>query len=275
VNATAAELQAEFRRLRDEDQETGQKRMATVSAYNRWFHQACIEGNPPDALQPNAGTELERFFARTIPGLDGHTYWAPKNLIFYLSGGGTRRARWWWYEHVNGPQGRGRLESVCGERNCITPSHQFYVTWALTKRRYTDEQLLGALQAVALKIGHTPTTGEYDAICAKPVRAIIALRFGGWESAVRAAGLAPTAKPIRMPATVEQCVAAVRFVTERIGHSPTEEEFRVHSAELRAAGLHSSPSTIYRCVGSWPKALEIERASRRNGEAGSPSASAE
>lgn len=255
--STAAELQTEFRVLYDHWRETGDGQAAARRAYNAWFHQSCVDSDPPDALVPNAGSEPERFFARTIPGLDGHTYWALRCYRFARDDGTERHPRWWWYEHVNGPHGRGRLASVCGEPNCITPEHQLYVSWAEVKRRYTDEQLLAALQTVALKIGHTPTTGEYDAVRTKPRREIIAVRFGGWEGAVRAAGLQPTIKFARTAATVEQCLAAVRFVTNLIGHAPTEDEFRAHNVELQAAGLHSSPSTIYRCIGSWPKALEL------------------
>jgi hypothetical protein len=264
-----ADLKAEYDRLHEHWRDTGEDQYAARQAYNNWFHQACVEGNPPDALNPNEGSESERFFARTIPGLDGHTYWSLKDGRHRLDGGGERNSRWWWYEHVNGPQERGSLASVCGEINCITPEHQQYVPWELVKRRYTDEQCLGALQAFALKIGHTPTSIEYKGAHAKPCREIISARFGGWPNALAAAGLEPPIYSWKVPATVDQCIAALRFAAGILGHAPGEDEFRSLSKKLQAAGLHSSPSTIYRCTGSWPKALKLAgltQESRRNGE---------
>jgi hypothetical protein len=252
---TATEQQAAFRALRDEDRVTGRKRLATVAAYNAWFRQACAEGNPPDALQPDAGTDIERFFARTIPGPDGHTYWALRGTRFLTLAGSERHPRWWWYEHVHGPHGRGTLASVCGERNCITPDHQLFVSWAEARRRFTDERLIGSLQTVAIQLGHAPNWPEYRALRNTPSAQILAQRFGSWERALTAAGLEPSARPERHRATADECFAALRFATALLGHAPTEEEFRAHNLELRAAGLHSSPSTIYRCLGSWPKAL--------------------
>lgn len=259
MTATAADLQTEYRRLRDEDRETGQKRMQTVAAYSAWVHQCCLDGHPPDALRRNAGTESERFFARTIPGTDDHTYWDGNIEHFRLDTGRVRHARWWWYERVNGPQEkRGRLGAVCGEMNCITPDHQQFVPWSEYRRRYTDEQMLGALQVAAQRLGHAPSRDEYRDLGLKPSREIIRIRFSGWTNAVLAAGLTPAAaQQHRSVATPEQCFASLRFVADLLGHAPSESEFRAHNLELQAAGLHSSPSTIYRCIGSWPKALQL------------------
>jgi hypothetical protein len=57
--------------------------------------------------------------------------------------------------------------------------------------------------------------------------------------------------------TVEQCNASLRFMADLLGHPPTQEEMLAHNQDLKAAGLISSPSTIYRCTGSWPKALKL------------------
>lgn len=257
MTTTAADLQTEFRRLRDEYRETGEGRYAVACAYNDWFHQSCSEGNPPDALRTNTGSESERFFARTIPGLDGHTYWEGRleRGRFRLDNDARRHPRWWWYEHVNGEQERGRLGAVCGEVNCITPDHQQFVPWSEVRQRYTDQQCLGALQVAAQRLGHAPHRNEYRALQLKPSHEVIVLRFGGWNNALRSAGLEP--HKIRVVATEEQCFASLRFVASLVGHPPTEDEFRAHNHELQAAGLHSSASTIYRCIGSWPRALKV------------------
>ncbi len=257
MTATAADLQIEYRQLREEDRETGLRRMQTRDAYSAWVRQSCAEGDPPDALRRNAGTESERFFARTIPGSDGHTYWDGNIEKFRLDTGRHRHVRWWWYERVHGPQGRGTLGATCGERNCITPEHQRFVSWSEARRRYSDQQMLGVLQVAAQRVGHAPLWNEYRDLGLKPGRDIIAIRFGSWTNALLAAGLEPHRHALRAAATPEQCFAALHFIAKLVGHPPTEHEFRAHNEELRAAGLHSSPSTIYRCVGSWPKALKM------------------
>ncbi len=236
MTATAADLQVEFRRLRDEDRETGQKRMATLAAYNAWFKQSCAEGNPPDALRSNAGTEPERFFARTIPGVDGHTYWNGGSWRFRLDSGGERHPRWWWYERVNGPQGRGRLGAVCGERNCVTPEHQRFIPWSELRRRFSDEQLLGVVQAIALRLKHTPTAVEYHSFKRSPSREIISVRFGGWENAMRAAGLDPSPDSIHKR-NDEDCVAGLQHLARHLRLLPGRQQHRRNRA---GAVLHQS-----------------------------------
>lgn len=257
MTATAADLQSEFRGLYAEWRQTGENTYQVRLAYNAWFHQSCLEGKPPDGLRRDAGTEAERFFARTIHGLDGCTYWdGPlERGSFRIDGNRRRHPRWWWYEHVNGKQERGKLGAVCGQINCITPEHQQFVPWSEVKRRYTDEQMLGALQVVAQELGRAPLVREYAARRRKPGHDIIQTRFGGWMKALRAAGLEPEPQVLRTVATEEQLLDALRFCAELVGHAPTEDEFRAHNRELQAEGLRSSPSTIYRRLGSWPIAL--------------------
>lgn len=252
---TAADLQAEFRAFRSGDAKAGIRSARTRDAYNRWFHQACIEGNPPDALQPNAGTDLERFFARTIPGPDGHTYWEPRAMRFYPRDGGQRHCRWWWYEHVHGNQGRGTLAAVCGERNCITPDHQLFVSWAEARRRFTDEQMLGAIQVSALSLGHTPTAVEYSQSGRRPSDSLIRMRFGTWERAVTAAGLEPSPLSIHRRGP-EDCIAGLRWLASHLGHAPSDKEYRAHAAFLKSAGHPPSATTIRTHLGRpWSAAL--------------------
>lgn len=236
-------------------EELGAHRRESAPAYERWFAQACAEGRPPDALLLDSGSDSERFFARTIPGPDGHTYWALKSFLFALNGGGHRHARWWWYERANGPQPRGTLGATCGESHCITPEHQRFVPWSEAQRRFTDEQMIGALQVVALRLGHTPTAVEYQRELGKPSREIISIRFGGWENAVRAAGLEPSPASVHRRGP-EDCIAALRHLADYLGHPPTDTEFRQHGAVLRAAGLPPSSTTIRLYLGGWKQALK-------------------
>ena len=260
MTATATDLQTEFHRLRDEYRETGEGRYAVACAYNDWFHQSCLEGNPPDALRTNTGSESERFFARTIPGLDGHTYWEGRleRGRFRLDNDARRHRhpRWWWYEHVNGEQERGRLGAVCGEVNCITPDHQQFVPWSEVRQRYTDQQCLGALQVAAQRLGHTPTMHEYRDLKLRPVADIIAVRFGGWASAISGAGLPPVVTIHEVRYTAENCIRAIQTIAEAVGHAPTEDEFRERVPLLRSLGLPCSPHTLRARLGTWREALE-------------------
>ncbi len=248
---TAAELLSEYRLMRDAG--TGKARLA--NAYQRYFRQAVAEGNPPDSLQRLTGTEPERFFPQLIAGLDGHNYWDGA-ATFRLDAGGVRNPRWWWYEHLHGKQPKGALSSVCGERHCITPNHQQFVDWSALRRRYTDEQLLGSMQVVAMRLGYTPTKNEYDALRGRgPTSTIIGQRFGSWKRALRAAGIAARPKPQGW--TAEQCIEGLRFVTKLHGQPPRNNHYRAYAAQLGARNLPSATATILHHLGpTWDDALK-------------------
>ena len=252
MSAALADLQAEYRQLRAEDTETGVHRLATANAYGRWFNRACADGTPPDALRVHTADEVERFFARTIQGPDGHVYW-DGNLAkgFRRNDGRYRKATWWWWERVHGPAERGRLDPSCGEQHCINPEHLVFVPWGDIKQRYSDMQIIGALQVAAMRLGHPPTTSEWRRLDISPTDTIIAQRFGSWSNALRAAGLEPRE---RVVASEEQCIASVRFVSRLVGHAASRQEMRAHARELGEAGLPSG-TTVERRFGRWADVL--------------------
>ncbi len=252
---TTAELLNEYRGLRELWLDTGEGRYQTQLAYDRYWKQACAEGRPPDSLVPIAGPEDERFFSYLIPGPDGHNYWnGPKR--FPLDSGGARMPRYWWYEHLHGKLPRGALKPVCAELSCITPTHQQFVSWADMKQRYTDQQLTGALQVVVMRLGHSPTVGEYQAESGRgPTAQIISQRFGGWHAALKSAGYGPSVNATHK-LTPEICIEALRFVARIVGRAPSNNDYAAHADELRAHGLPPGTASIRHHVGpTWDAAL--------------------
>ncbi len=253
---SAAELLREYRGLRELWLDTGDGRYQTQLAYDRYWKQACAEGRPPDALIPVAGPEHERFFGYLIPGPDGHNYWGGPQR-FQLDSGGERKPRYWWYEHLHGTLPRGTLRADCGELHCITPTHQQFVDWAQIKQRYTDQQLTGAVQVVAMRLGRSPTRNEYNAERGRgPGGDIIAQRFGGWRDALRAAGYEPDPRSLHK-LTPEVCIQGLKFAARLLGRTPSVDDYSGHADQLRAEGLPTSPSSIRSHVGpTWDAALK-------------------
>ncbi len=253
---TAAELLREYRGLRELWLDTGDGRYRTQLAYERYWRQACAEGRPPDSLLKVTGPEKERFFDAIIPGIDGHNYWGGGHR-FRLDTGGERNPRYWWYEHLHGKLPRGSLKPACGELHCITPTHQQFANWAEVKQRYTDQQLLGSLQVVVMRLGHSPTVAEYDSQRGRgPTGTVIAQRFGGWPGALRAAGYQPSQKTVH-GWSAAKCIEGLKFVSGLLGHPPSDRDYRNHAKVLKEHGLPVGTASIRAHVApSWGAALK-------------------
>ncbi len=247
---TATELYADFQ-IEDALWRAGGGTQARArDAYQAWFRKACAEGNPPDTLRHRVADEAERFFARTIPGPDGHTYWdGPLDHRRFLRNDGHKRhPRYWWWEHVNGPLPlRGHVSPCCGEPNCITPDHQVFVSWSEFKRRYTDEQIIGALQVAALRLGHTPTRKDWTTLNFQPSWSMVARRFSSWSRAISAAGLEPHT-PDYGRLSAADAIACIQSVVTRLGRVPTVAEWD-HNHE------RPNRKTLVRIFGGYTKAL--------------------
>lgn len=238
---SAAELLTEYRDLREHWLDTGDGAYRARNTYERFVRQSFAEGRQPDSLERVTGPEDERFFAAIIQGPDGHVYWNGATR-FRLDAGGSRLPRYWWYEHVHGKVGRGTVTSTCGELHCITPLHQVFTPWSLIKRRYTDEQMIGAIQVVAMRLGRVPVKYEYKTHSGRgPSMEAIIGRFGGWTKAVRAAGYEPRKVTARSPG---QCIEALQFVAALLGRPPSDRDYRSCAAQLRESGLPSGVATI-------------------------------
>jgi hypothetical protein len=246
---TAAELYVDFQLERAAWKGGDLWRKARVrDAYQRFFHASCAEGNPPDALRRHIADETERFFARTIPGVDGHTYWdGSLKAGFVQNDGHTRRPRRWWYERVYGSLGRDTLIVSCGEANCITPEHMERVPWEERRRMWSDAQMIGMLQTVAMRLGETPSRHGFDKERSPnmPTARAYILRFGSWGRAVKSAGL-PERDLARI--STDDTVAALRAFADERGHVPSLEEWQSNHC-------HPVRGTIVRLFGGWGKAL--------------------
>jgi Homing endonuclease associated repeat len=160
-----------------------------AAAFERRFREEVAAGRSPDALRRYTEDEVERFWSRTIAGLDGHVYWdGPRDGFICNDGRKRMAARWVWQRRHGGAQLTRDVSvvAVCGERNCIAPGHLALVVRA---RRYTDEQAIGAAQVWAMRNGRPPSTRDWDAERLKPCRNTITARFGSWPRFLAAAGL--------------------------------------------------------------------------------------
>jgi hypothetical protein len=218
---------------------------ALVAAYA-----AC--GRRIDELERYEPDEARRFFSRTIQGPDGHVYWSGDLKRFLLNDGSGRRPALWWWQHLYGSH-PGKLRADCGEEACINPRHAVVILPG-APRIYPDHVIIGALQVWALQHGHSPSSRQWDG---RPSHIVVKLRFGSWENALRAAGLAP-ANPNR-PRTRADCLEALRWLKGRIGHWPSYDDYRNARAQLHEQGFVASPTTIMHHLGGWRSAIRAAK----------------
>ena len=102
------------------------------------------------------------------------------------------------------------------------------------RRRYSDEQILAALQASAKRLGRSPTMKEFaaDPEAGMHPQTVIE-HFGTWNAAKRAAGLMP-----RRFATREELVTQLRRLGEDLGRTPTAQDIRSRRGTMPSASLY-------------------------------------
>jgi hypothetical protein len=222
----------------------------TGDAYRAWFRQSIAEGRSPDALRKHSPIESERFFARVIPGPDGHCYWNGGN-VFRRNDGKTRNPRSWWWEHVHSRiTDRGIVKPTCGEPHCITVEHQRLAPWSEIKQHFTDAQCIGALQVATMRLGHSPTTGEYDALGLRPRSTGLINRYSSWTRALTAAGLPATSHDTRFKEvwTMQDCIDALQGSTRKRRAVPSGRWWE-------RTKQRPSYWTMMRRFGTWKNAL--------------------
>src|SRR3954471_10307729 len=113
------------------------------------------------------------------------------------------------------------------------------------RRRYTDEQILEALQASAGRLGRSPTMKEFaaDEHAGMHPQTVIE-HFGTWNAAKRAAGLMP-----RRFATRAELAEQLRRLGEELGRTPTAEDIKARR------GTMPSTSLLWHTFGSLSTAL--------------------
>ena len=122
-----------------------------------------------------------------------------------------------------------------------------------TPRRFPDERIIGALQVMAMRLGHTPNSKEWDRRHGRPTGKIVLQRFGSWEKAIAAAGLP---QPVYRNRTVKKraVLEGIRLAHKVLGKWPSEEEYRLAKSELRAAGLPTTNRPAKRLFGTYVEA---------------------
>jgi hypothetical protein len=113
------------------------------------------------------------------------------------------------------------------------------------RKRYSDEDIVGQLQASAQRLGRSPSMREFAADAETTVHPQTVIEhFGSWNAAKRAAGLVP-----RRFATREELLQLLRELGERLDRTPTARDLD----DLR--GSMPSKSLYWHTFGSLTNAL--------------------
>ena len=113
------------------------------------------------------------------------------------------------------------------------------------RRRYSDEEILAALQSAAERLGRSPTMREFAADPETQVHPQTVIEhFGTWNAAKRAAGLVP-----RRFVTREELVRLLRELGEELGRTPTARDLDARRGSM------PSKSLIWHTFGSLTTAL--------------------
>ncbi len=98
----------------------------------------------------------------------------------------------------------------------------------MTRRFYTDEELLALLQTLANELGHSPLQKDLRSIPGAPNPTTISRRFGSWKAALRYAGLSPERGYTR-----EEVLRLVRMTAQVLGRMPKQRELPVSYGVVR------------------------------------------
>lgn len=232
-----------------------------VMEFERSFRKAIAAGRSPDALRRHVKDEVERFWAHTIPGLDGHVYWDGPQQFRRNDGRFRRPARWVLERTLRHELSRYTdVWTTCGERNCIAAEHLTSGRIG-ARRRYTDERIIGAAQVAAMRLGHAPGAQWWSDNGMSPYRGVITARWGTWEKFLIACGLDPKdTRPRYRRASGKEVRAAIRALARHLGHPPSYSEWNANRDWLRAHDHPSSATTAKRHLGSGSFTRAVEEA---------------
>jgi hypothetical protein len=102
------------------------------------------------------------------------------------------------------------------------------------RRRYSDEQILAALQASAARLGRSPTMKEFaaDPEAGMHPQTVIE-HFGTWNAAKRRAGLVP-----RRFASRDELLQLLRDLADEIGRVPTAKDIEARRGRMPSKSLY-------------------------------------
>src|SRR5437660_9759951 len=102
------------------------------------------------------------------------------------------------------------------------------------RKRYTDDQIVGELQACAERLGKSPTMREFAADEQTSVHPQTVIEhFGSWNAAKRSAGLVP-----RRFATRAELLGLLKELGEELGRPPTARDIDEHKGKLPSKSLY-------------------------------------
>jgi hypothetical protein len=113
------------------------------------------------------------------------------------------------------------------------------------RKPYRRDELIVKLQALAARLGHTPSQDTVNAAEACPCHQTYVNHFGSWNAALTAAGLALNRRG--EPYEREELLAILQRLARELDQAPA------HS-DLEKRGL-PRVKTFARCFGSWREAL--------------------
>lgn len=226
MSVTAFELKTAMREAR----ETGESPLRRMLAFEAWFAQACREGHPPDILRRSSPIESERFWARTVPGPDGHLYWTGGH-DFWRNATETPRscrpARWVWIREHGPLPTTDSVIPTCGEPHCVALEHLKCERREGLPAFVPDDRLIGRLQVVAMELGRTPSSRDWVNRGEKPTVFCYQRRWGSWAAAIASAGLPPVIhRMIAERVSPERALNSLRAAIADLGHVPLRDEYR-------------------------------------------------
>jgi hypothetical protein len=129
--------------------------------------------------------------------------------------------------HITGiePGAYQDISPICDERNCINTEH-CELGRSSARRRFTEDQMVGALQVAAMRHGRPLHVREWEALHLRPSTGIYTMRFGSWQKAWRAAGFDYRIVTPNTSTNASEGLAALRFLHGVLGHWPSNGEFR-------------------------------------------------
>ena len=134
---------------------------------------------------------------------------------------------------------------------------------ARSRRRFSDEALIEAVRGSAEWAGQVPTIADYVEF-ARPSSGLpsldtIGLRFGGWNAALRAAGMTPRyarRRPLPRRWSEAACLEALRRLSDELGQVPSITRYAELAKERPDLPC---PATVRNRLGRWKLlALRLE-----------------
>lgn len=237
-----------------------------VNAFQAWFRQSCAEGKRPDALVTYEPDEKLRFWERVVQGAE-HWYWHregdPRKFQFRRNDGRVIKPRRF---AVMLARGLAHLDPstdvwpACGDPHCIRPQHQNVGRNREARLWVTDQQIIGAVQTLAMQMGRTPTRDDYDKWGNGPCSSTaIYSRLGKWSKVTKAAGLAPAARRDACAVLPREMCEALRELTAHLGHAPSSYQYYRARDWTGPRDLPTHHETVKKVLGvdTWAEALTL------------------